>query len=322
MATKPVIFVTRRLPQAVEARLKHGYTVRGNEADAVLEAADLVVGAKDADGIITCPTERWSAEVIEALPERVKIIATFSVGFDHIDVKAAARAGIAVTNTPDVLTEATADTAMLCLLAASRRAHESAGMLRSGGWRRWSPTVLLGRGLQGRALGIVGMGRIGRALAHRARAFGLTIHYHNRSRLAPADEAGATYHTALESLLPVVDFLSLNCPATPENADMINAASLALLPEGAIIVNTARGTLIDDEALIAALKSGRVFAAGLDVFKNEPDFDPRYLDLPNAFLLPHIGSATIEARNAMGFCCLDNLDAWFAGRPLPSAVTP
>lgn len=316
----PVIFVTRRLPEAVEARLERDYEVRGNADDAVLEGDALVAGAGGADGILTCPTERWTAAMLEALPASVQIIATFSVGHDHIDVAAARRAEIVVTNTPDVLTEATADIAMLCLLAASRRVTESQALMRRGDWARWTPTELLGRGLQGRTLGIVGMGRIGRALATRARAFGLTIHYHNRSQLVAEEEAGATYHETLETMLPHAHFLSLNCPATAENTNMIDAARLQLLPEGAVLVNTARGTLVDDDALIDALKSGRLFAAGLDVFKNEPDFDRRYLDLPNAFLLPHIGSATLETRNAMGFRCLDNLDACFAGRPIPDAI--
>jgi lactate dehydrogenase-like 2-hydroxyacid dehydrogenase len=258
--------------------------------------------------------------VIGALPKRLKIIATFSVGYDHIDVAAADRAGIIVTNTPDVLTEATADIAMLCILAASRRVPEAQAMLRRGDWQRWNPTELLGRGLQGRNLGIVGMGRIGRALATRARAFGLMIHYHNRTRLDPELEQGATYHKTLETMLPVSHFLSLNCPATAANADMIDERRLAMLPEGAVLVNTARGTLVDDDAVTAALASGRLFAAGLDVFKNEPAFDRRYLDLPSAFLLPHIGSATLETRSAMGFRCLDNLDAYFAGRPVPDHV--
>jgi lactate dehydrogenase-like 2-hydroxyacid dehydrogenase len=318
---KPAIFVTRRLPEAVEERLARDYDVRWNEADAVLDAADLVAGAAAVDAVLTCPTERWSADVIKALPERLKVIATFSVGHDHIDIAAAERAGIVVTNTPNVLTEATADIVMLCLLAASRRATESSAMLRRGDWQRWTPTELLGRGLQGRTLGIVGMGRIGRAVATRARAFGLMIHYHNRARLDPELEQGATYHKTLETMLPLSHFLSLNCPATADNENMINAERLRMLPKGAVLVNTARGTLVDDEAVIEALASGRLFAAGLDVFKNEPDLDRRYLDLPNAFLLPHIGSATLETRNAMGFRCLDNLDAHFAGRPIPDQVT-
>jgi lactate dehydrogenase-like 2-hydroxyacid dehydrogenase len=321
LVVKPVLFVTRRLPEAVEARLSRDYEVRWNETDAVLDAADLVTMAADVDGVLTCSTERWTGEVIRALPERLKIIASFSVGYDHIDVPAAERAGLIVTNTPDVLTEATADVAMLCLLAASRRVPEANGMLRQGAWQRWSPTELLGRGLQGRTLGIVGMGRIGRALATRARAFGLTIHYHNRTRLDPRLEQGATYHETLETLLPVSHFLSLNCPATPENQNMLNKERLQLLPSGAVLVNTARGTLVDDDAVIEALANGRLFAAGLDVFRNEPAFDRRYLDLPSAFLLPHVGSATLETRNAMGFRCLDNLDACFAGRPIPDRVT-
>jgi len=321
MSTKPVVFVTRRLPEAVEARANRDYACRWNETDAVLAAEDLVRGAADARGILTCSTEKWGAQVIAALPDRVEIIATFSVGYDHIDVAAAQARGIIVTNTPDVLTEATADVAMLCLLAASRRVPEAQAMLREGRWQRWNPTELLGPGLQGKNLGIVGMGRIGRALATRARAFGLRLHYHNRSRLAPELEAGAVYHETLETMLPAVQFLSLNCPATPENALMIDASRLALLPAGAVLVNTARGTLVDDDALIAALESGHLAAAGLDVFNNEPAFDRRYLDRPNAFLLPHIGSSTVETRNGMGFRCLDNLDAHFAGRPVPDAVS-
>ncbi len=321
MPEKPVLFVTRRLPEAVEARLGRDYEVRWNETDAVLDAADLVAMAADVDGVLTCSTERWTGEVIRALPRGLKIIASFSVGYDHIDVAAAEQAELIVTNTPDVLTEATADVAMLCLLAASRRVPEANDMLRQGAWQRWSPTELLGRGLQGRNLGIVGMGRIGRALATRARAFGLTIHYYNRTRLDPGLEQGATYHETLKTMLPVSHFLSLNCPATPDNQNMLNAERLRLLPQGAVLVNTARGTLVDDDALIEALASGRLFAAGLDVFRNEPDLDRRYLDLPNAFLLPHIGSATLETRNAMGFRCLDNLDGHFAGRPIPDRVT-
>ena len=321
MPQKPVVFVTRRLPEAVEARADRDYDVVWNETDGVLGPDDLVAGADRARAILTCPTERWSRDVILALPDRVEIIATFSVGFDHIDVEAAEQAGIVVTNTPDVLTEATADLAMLCLLGASRRVHEAQAMLRGGHWRRWNPVELLGPGLQGKTLGIVGMGRIGRALATRARAFGLNIHYHNRSRLAPEQEAGATYHETLETMLPAVQFLSLNCPATADNVDLLDEARLGLLPRGAVVVNTARGTLIDDDALIAALQSGHIAAAGLDVFKNEPAFDERYLELPNAFLLPHIGSSTIETRDGMGFRCLDNLDAHFAGRPAPDAVT-
>lgn len=317
MSTKPVVFVTRRLPEAVEARAERDYTCRWNETDAVLDAEALIAGADDARAILTCPTEKWSREVIAALSERIEIIATFSVGYDHIDVAAAKERGIIVTNTPDVLTEATADIAMLCILAASRRVPEAQAMLREGRWQRWNPTELLGPGLQGKNLGIVGMGRIGRALATRARAFGLLLHYHNRSRLAPELEAGAVYHETLETMLPAVQFLSLNCPATPENARMIDASRLALLPGGAVLVNTARGTLVDDDALIGALESGHLAAAGLDVFMNEPAFDRRYLERPNAFLLPHIGSSTIETRNGMGFRCLDNLDAHFAGRPAP-----
>jgi glyoxylate reductase len=242
------------------------------------------------------------------------------VGVDHIDIAAARERGITVTNTPDVLTDATADIAMLLLLGAARRAWEAQKLLRDGAWIGWRPTQLMGIGLAGRHLGIVGMGRIGLAMARRARGFGMEIHYHNRTRLEPAREEGAVYHETLETLLPLAQLLSLHCPATPATVKMINAATIDMLPQGAVVVNTARGTLIDDEALLAALASGRIAAAGLDVFAGEPALHPGYLTAPNAYLLPHIGSATVDARNAMGFRCLYNLDSFFAGKPVPDPV--
>jgi lactate dehydrogenase-like 2-hydroxyacid dehydrogenase len=250
----------------------------------------------------------------------VRAIATFSVGADHIDLAAARARGITVTNTPDVVTEATADIAMLCLLGAARRAFEAEALVRIGGWTGWTPTQLLGLDLNGAVLGIVGMGRIGRAVARRARGFGLQIHYHNRTRLAPDLEQGATFHDSLGSLLPHCRFLSLHCPGTPETRRMIDDRSLALLPRGAVLVNTARGALLDDEAVLAALSDRRLFAAGLDVYAGEPDLHPGYRSQRNCFLLPHLGSATVETRDAMGFRCLDNLDAIFAGRPAPDAL--
>ena len=225
-----------------------------------------------------------------------------------------------VTNTPDVLNDATADVAMLCLLGAARRGAEGDRMVRAGGWLGWHSTMMLGVHVTGKRLGIFGMGRIGRAVARRARGFDMEIHYCNRSRLAPGLEDGAVWHDTPESLLAVSDFLSINAPSTPETRNFLDAERIARLPDGAVVVNTARGDLVDDDALIDALRSGKVAAAGLDVFAGEPNLDPRYRGLDNTFLLPHIGSASLETRDAMGYCCLDNLDAFFAGRPCPNAL--
>lgn len=320
-ATKPAVLVTRKLPRAVEARLARDFVAALNEDDRTMAPAEILAGAAQADAILISAIDRLPGDLIRALPERVRMIATFSVGFDHIDVAAAREREIVVTNTPDVLTDATADIALLLLLGAARRGYEAQTLLRQGRWIGWRPTQLMGVGFAGKNLGIVGMGRIGLAVAKRARAFGLLVHYHNRARLTPDQEEGAVYHETLETLLPLASFLSLHCPATPATRHMINASTIDMLPPGAVIVNTARGPLIDDDALIEALRSGRLFAAGLDVFANEPDLDPRYLTLENAYVLPHIGSATIDARNAMGFRCLYNLDSFFAGRPVPDPVT-
>lgn len=318
---RPVILVTRRLPEAVEARLLRDFEPRLNPEDRTLSAEEILARAEGADGILTSAIDRLPAALIERLPASVRIIATFSVGYDHIDLEAARARGITVTNTPDVLTDATADVAILLLLAAARRAAEGMRLIRERRWIGWRPTQLLGLGLAGKNLGIVGMGRIGLAVAKRARAFGLTIHYHNRTRLSPEKEEGATYHETLETLLPLCPFLSLHCPATPATRHMINRATIELMPKEAVLVNTARGALIDDEALIEALRTGRLFAAGLDVFEGEPDLHPAYLELDNVVLLPHLGSATRDARNAMGFRCLYNLDCFFAGKPVPDPVT-
>jgi len=276
--------------------------------------------AEGRDAILCSPTEPMPKDVIDRLPDSVKMLATFSVGHDHIDIAAAAARGIKVGNTPNVLDDATADTAMLCLLGAARMAHNATTVLRTGQWKRWEPTGLLGVHVTGKRLGILGMGRIGRALAKRARGFDMEIHYSNRSRLSPELEQGAIFHADPEEMLPHCDFISFNCPLTDKTRHFLNAERIEKLPQGAVVVNTARGPVVDDNAVIAALKSGRIAAAGLDVFDGEPNFNRAYLNLPNAFLLPHIGSATVETRDAMGFMCLDNLDAFFAGRPLPAPV--
>lgn len=293
-----------------------------NATDEIYGQEELIERAKGCDALLVTVTDSINRNVIERLPETLKMIATFSVGFDQIDIAAAQDHGIAVSNTPGVLTNATADIAMLLLLGAARGAGNGEHAIRQNGWKNWAPTGFLGRDLTGKRLGILGMGRIGQAVAKRAQAFDMEIHYHNRRRLPEEQEAGARYHDSLEALLPHCDFLSIHAASTPQTRGIINADTLDALPPGAIIVNTSRGDLVDDDALIHALASGHLGAAGLDVFNNEPDLDPRYRALPNTFLLPHLGSATLETRNAMGFCALDNLDAFFAGKPLPTPVTP
>ena len=314
MSEKPVVLVGRRLPEAVEERLKRDYQPILNDEDRLYPVDELVRLADGARAILPCHTEKFDRETIRNLPDSVEIIANFSVGVDHVDLEAAKARGIVVTNTPDVLSDATAEIAMLCMLGAARRAGEGERLIRAGRWTTWSPAFMVGTEMTGKRVGIVGMGRVGKVVAKRCRGFDMDVHYHNRSRLSPDEEEGARYHEKVESLLEVSEFLSINCPATPETKGLINERTISLLPDGAIIVNTGRGAIIDDDALIAALKSGKLAAAGLDVFNNEPNIHPGYLELENAFLLPHIGSATKETRDGMGFRALDNLDAHFAGK--------
>lgn len=318
---RPKVLATRKFPADIEARLSSEYRATLNETDRIYPPEELVAAAREHDAVMCCPSERFSREVLEQVAGSIGIIATYSVGYEHIDVPAARDVGIVVTYTPDVLTDATADTAMLCILAAARRGAECDRFVRSGGWDRWHTLLMLGTHVSGKRLGILGMGRIGQALAKRARGFDMPVHYHNRRRLPPEQEQGATFHADPADLLAVSDFLSINCPSSPETVRFLNAERIEMLPEGAFVVNTARGNIVDDEALIAALRSGRVAAAGLDVFDNEPNLHPGYLDLDNVFMLPHVGSATHETRTAMGDTCLANLAAFFAGRPCPQALT-
>ena len=315
------LLVTRRMPPNVEARVSRDYQATLNPDDRTASSAEIVAAAEGHDGILCCSTETFTADVISALPESVRILATFSVGYEHIDIPAARKRGLKVTNTPDVLTDATADIAILCLLAAARRGSEGDRLVRADRWKGWYTTMMLGTHVTGKRLGIFGMGRIGQAVAQRARGFDMSIHYHNRSPLSDDLEHGATFHDTAESLLAVSDFLSINAPSSPNTQKFLNAERIALLPDGAVVANTARGNIVDDAALIAALQSGKVAAAGLDVFDGEPNIHPGYRSLDNVFLLLHLGSATHETRDAMGFCCLDNLDAFFAGKPCPSPLT-
>ncbi|SOB96315.1 2-hydroxyacid dehydrogenase [Thalassospira xiamenensis] len=313
MAEKPVLLITRRLTDAVQARAARDYQVILNDADHVFSRDELIARCQDVDAVLPCHSEHFSADVIADLGDRLRIIANHSVGVDHVDLEAAKKAGITVTNTPDVLSDATAETAMLCMLGAARRGAEGDAMVRAGKWDFWSPAFMVGRQVTGKRFGVLGMGRVGQVSAERARGFGMEVHYHNRSRLPDHLEKGAVFHDTVEGLLAVSDVLSLHCPATPDTTGIINEKTIALLPDRAILVNTARGNLVDEDALIKALQSGKLFAAGLDVFRKEPGGNPDLSSLKNVFLLPHIGSATEETRDAMGFRALDNLDAFFSG---------
>lgn len=314
MTGKPVLWITRKLSDATEARAARDYDVRLNPEDRLFSSDEIIAMSSEVDAILSCHSEMFDSEVVAKLFERVKIIANHSVGVDHCDLNALKAKGIVVTNTPDVLSDATAEIALLLMLAAARRAGEGDRLVRTGQWKSWSPAFMVGTQMTGKRLGIVGMGRVGRAFAKIVQGFGMEIHYYNRKPLPPEQEAGAIYHSSIEDLLPHAQFLSLHCPATPETFDLMNEQRLNMLPDGAILVNTARGALVDEAALIAALKSGKLAAAGLDVFKTEPGGNPELAKLDNVVMLPHIGSATKETRDAMGFRALDNLDAFFAGK--------
>jgi lactate dehydrogenase-like 2-hydroxyacid dehydrogenase len=311
MSTKTTVFVTRKLPDAVEDRLRRDYDARLNPEDTLYSRDEIIERSRGAQAILPCHTEHFTAEVLQRLPADVRIIANFSVGYDHVDVNAARSKGIVVTNTPDVLSDATAELTMMLMIGAARRAGEGEKLVRERRWKDWSPAFMVGTQVTGKRLGILGMGRVGRVVARRARGFDMQVHYHDLRALERSDEG--VYHATLDDMLPHCDFLSLHCNVTPDTRGVMNARRFALLPDGAILVNAARGALVDDDALVAALTSGRLRAAGIDAYNNEPNVDPRLTALPNTFLMPHIGSATRETRDAMGFRALDNLDAFFAG---------
>jgi lactate dehydrogenase-like 2-hydroxyacid dehydrogenase len=309
--SKPILLLTRRFPAAVEARAQSDYVTIPNPSDVPMDGPALAAAAREAgaQGILCAAGDALRAETIAALPKSVKIIATFSVGTDHIDLQAAAERGLLVTNTPDVLSVATAEIAMLLILTAARRGGEAERLVRAREWTGWAPTQLMGVTLENKVLGILGMGRIGQALARMARGFGMVVHYRNRQRLPLAEEAGAIYHAEDASFLSAIDVLSMHIPGGAATRHWLNAQRIAALKPGAIVVNTGRGSTVDDAALCEALRSGHLRAAGLDVFDGEPRIFEGYHETPNLVLLPHLGSATIETRDAMGFRCLDNLDA-------------
>lgn len=311
---KKRLWITRRLSDATLERAQHDYDVVINHDDTPGTAEQLIAASREFDAIIPCHSEHFSADVVAQFSDRLKIVANHSVGVDHCDLPALKGHGITVTNTPDVLSDATAELAMLLMLGAARHAVAGDRIVRTGAWDSWSPAFMVGKQVTGARLGIVGMGRVGRAFATKARGFEMEVHYFNRSPLSADQAHGAVYHESVESLLGVADFLSLNCPATPETIDLMNAERFALMPEGAVIVNTARGALIDEDALLGALDTGQIAAAGLDCFKVEPGGNAAFSRYDNIFMLPHIGSATRKTRDAMGFRALDNLDAFFAGK--------
>ena len=304
------ILITRKLIKSSEEYALKIFNVELNKEDKLLGKDALINKSKDCDGILTSLTEKLDADTISKLSNKIKIISNFAVGVGNIDLDAARKRNIVVTNTPDVLTDATAEIAMLVLLGAARRAKEGMEWVNKKNWK-WSADFLMGKQLTGSRLGILGMGRIGRAVADRARSFGMKIHYYNRSRLDKNLEKDAIYHKSLESLLSVSNFFSINCPATKETKHIINSKTIKHFPDGAVISNSARGDMIDDDAMVEALKNGKIFSLGLDVYNGEPNIHPEYLTLPNVFVLPHLGSATIKTRTAMGDLAVSNIEEFF-----------
>ena len=304
------ILITRKLMKSSEEYALKIFNVKLNTQDKLLTKNELIDKSKDCNGILSSITDKLDSDTISKLSDKVKIISNFAVGFGNIDVEAATKRNIIVTNTPDVLTDATAEIAILVLLGAARRAKEGMEWVKKKDWT-WSANFLIGKQLTGSSLGILGMGRIGRAVAKIAKTFGMKIHYYNRNRLNKDLEKGAIYHKSLESLLSVSDFFSINCPATKETKHIINEKTIEHFPDGAVISNSARGEMIDDDAMVKALKSGKIFSLGLDVYNGEPNIYPEYLNLPNVFVLPHLGSATTKTRTAMGDLAVSNIDEFF-----------
>ena len=308
---KKKVLVTRKLLRSNEDRATKFWDAKLNLNDEVYSQQKLIELSQGCDGILSSLTEKIDEKVISSLSPTIKIISNFAVGFGNIDIEAAKKKNIVVTNTPDVLTDATAEIAMLLILGACRRANEGMSYAKKENWK-WSADFLIGKQLTGSRLGILGMGRIGRALAKLAKSFGMEIHYRNRSRLSPELEMGAKYHESIKSLFSISDVLSICCPATKETKDIINKETLEYFPSGAIITNVARGDMIDDEAMIQALVNRKIYAIGLDVYKGEPKIHQGYLNQPTAFILPHLGSATKKTRMAMANLAIDNIDEFFS----------
>jgi glyoxylate reductase len=321
---KPLVTVTRKLPDVIETRMMELFDVRLNLDDAPMSADQFAAALAGADVLVPTVTDRIDARLLETPDCRVKLIANYGAGVDHIDIRAAYARGIAVTNTPDVLTEDTADMTMAMILSVPRRLTEGERVLRAGDWPGWSPTWMLGHRVSGKRLGILGMGRIGQAVARRARGFNMSIHYHNRRRIHPDVEAEleATYHESLDQMLARMDFVTVHCPHTPATYHLLSARRLKLIPPHAYVVNTARGEIIDETALIRMLRNKELAGAALDVFENEPRVNPKLLQLDNVLLLPHLGSSTVEGRIGMGECVLINIKSFVDGHKPPNRVLP
>jgi lactate dehydrogenase-like 2-hydroxyacid dehydrogenase len=307
------ILVTRNLLDENEKRILKLFDAKLNKEDKLYSPEEVIALSENCDGILSFTTSVLNRETINKLSDSVKIIANYAVGFGNIDIDSAKKRGIVVTNTPHVLTDATADISILLLLGASRRAYEGRKAAEQQNWN-WSADLLLGKQMSNRKLGILGMGRIGRAVAQRAKGFGMEIHYHNRSKLSPDLEHGAIYHSDIKSLFAQSEFLSINCPATPDTINLLNEETIKYLPDGAVVANAARGDVINDDAMIKAMKSGKIFALGLDVYNGEPKINEEYLKLNNLFLLPHLGSATKVTRIGMGDRAIDNLEDFFSNK--------
>ena len=323
MSQRPTVVVTRRLPDVVERELSREFDARLNKDDRPLGPEGLREALRTADGVLCTVTDRLTQEVLSAEPRRARILANFGVGFNHIDTEAAKARGLAVSNTPDVLTEATADIAITLLLMVSRRTGEGERHVRSGAWTGWRPTHMLGTQVSGKVLGLVGMGRIARAVAKRAHlGFGMRIIFHDPYPPSPAEAAalGAEPRASLDNVLEEADFVSLHCPATPETRHLMNRERLGRMRRTAFLINTARGDVVDEAALVEALSTGKIAGAGLDVFEQEPQVSPELLAMENVVLLPHLGSATQETRVAMGMRALENLRLFFSGAPLRDPV--
>jgi glyoxylate reductase len=322
--TRPAVIVTRKLPDVIETRMMELFDARLNTDDVPLAKAALIDAVKSCDVLVPTVTDRIDSSVLAHAGERLRLIANYGTGVDNIDVEAAYKRGITVTNTPGVLTEDTADMTMALILAVSRRLTEGERLARSGDWAGWSPTSMLGHRIWGKRLGIVGMGRIGSAVARRARGFGLSVHYHNRRRVHESveQELEATYWESLDQMLARMDIISVNCPHTPASFHLLSARRLALLPPHSIVVNTSRGEVVDEQALTRLLREKRIAGAGLDVFEHEPAINPKLRQLDNVVLLPHMGSATIEGRIDMGEKVIINIKTFSDGHRPPDRVLP
>ena len=304
------ILITRKLIKDSEDKASKTFDPIFNSNDELYSQSKVIEMSNGCDGILTSLTDKMDKDTIDKLPDTIKIISNFAVGFGNIDLEAAKKKGIAVTNTPEVLSDATAEIGILLILGACRRAAEGIEAARDGGWK-WSADYLIGKQLTGTRLGILGMGRIGQKIAKIAKSLGMVIHYHNRSKLSEDNEQGAVYHDNIKSLFSVSDVLSICCPATKETENMINKETVEYFPKGAVITNVARGDIVEDEALIDALNRRKIYAVGLDVYKNEPNLNPGYLKIKSAFILPHLGSATKDTRIAMANLAIDNIDEFF-----------